>query len=180
MVSDKRGPILYFQMHAQLALANLNRYPLLKKCWLRTHIASILYCSRKYLSSKLGLFKNSDTQTQIAYKNGVRDERLQFMSQTQAILFVLGQNTFFTYNFIKKPKIFLLLHSVQGRSWGDRSVDLRQDAMLDLVAIARPRISVFGLALGIVSGHAVQKAQNGQHRHRPREEMPNSCNKWQN
>jgi hypothetical protein len=165
----KEAPYI-IQMHAQLAVANLNCYPLLKKRWLRTHIASV-YIKKISFIQVTGYFKNSDTQTQIALKNGVRAKETR--RPRQAILFVLGQNTFFTYNFIKKPKIFVAFTLSSGRS-GGRSVDLGYDAVLDLVAVARPRVSVFGLAPAVVTRNTVQKAEDGQKWHRPREEVPKS------
>jgi hypothetical protein len=48
----------------------------------------------------------------------------------------LDKNTFFTYIFIKKPKIFLAFTLSSGEIWGGRSVDLGEDAVLDLVAVA--------------------------------------------
>jgi hypothetical protein len=66
-------------------------------------------------------------------KNGVRDERLGVPDRQYLYL---DKNSFFTYNFIKKPKIFLAFTLSSGEIWGGRSIDLGKDAVLDLVAVA--------------------------------------------
>jgi hypothetical protein len=87
------------------------------------------------------------------------------------------KNTFFTYNFIKKAKNISCFYTQFRGDLEGRSVDLGQDAVFDLVTVARPCVSVFGLAPAVVSGHAVQKAQDAKNWHCPRKEMPKSCNK---